>query len=120
MPRSSAPKRTTDVRALPAVQWLHFTKGENSVLVSSGTSRLCFGASTAPCLRAKRTTEFSKAFNPTAKMPDVSDRLFRFWKYPVEIEPQVFGAKGLLDEGLFPYPTYRMLGGMPFQKIEVQ
>jgi hypothetical protein len=53
-------------------------------------------------------------------MPDVSDRLFRFWKYPVEIEPQVFGAKGLLDEGLFPYPTYRMLGGMPFQKIEVQ
>ncbi len=62
----------------------------------------------------------AKAFNPTAKMPDVSDRLFRFWKYPVEIEPQVFGAKGLLDEGLFPYPTYRMLGGMPFQKIEVQ
>ena len=59
-----------------------------------------------------------RGVQPDGEMPDVSDRLFRFWK-PRRIEPQVFGAKGLLDEGLFPYPTYRMLGGMPFQ-IEVQ
>ena len=35
------------------------------------------------------------------------------------IEPEVFGAKGLEEDGLFPYRTYKMLGGMPFDVVDI-
>lgn len=61
-----------------------------------------------------------KSFPPAAKMPDFSERLFPFWKFPEEIDPETFGAKGLMDEGLFPYREYKMLGGMPFQPVQIE
>ena len=61
-----------------------------------------------------------KAFKAAGKMPPFAERLLPFWKWPYTIEGEVFGARGLMDEKLFPYRIYRMLGGMPFQSVEVQ
>ena len=62
----------------------------------------------------------SKSFKPAGKMPDFSSRLLRFWEWPWTVKPEALGARGLMDEGLFPYRNYPMLGGVPFQSIEVQ
>ena len=64
--------------------------------------------------------EPTKSFKAAGKMPDFSSRLLRFWDWPWTIKGEVFGARGLMDEGRFPYPVYPMLGGVPFQSIEVQ
>ena len=61
-----------------------------------------------------------KSFKAVGKMPDFSQRLLRFWEWPYTINGEVYGARGLMDEGLFPYPVYRMLGGQAFQTVEVQ
>ena len=61
------------------------------------------------------------AFAPAGPIPsDFSARLAPFWRWPYTNYGEVYGARGLMDEGLFPYANYRMLGGMPWQSIEVQ
>lgn len=53
-------------------------------------------------------------------MPDFRNRLLPFWTWPYTFDGEVFGAVGLRDSGLFPYNNYRMLGGVPFEKIDVK
>ena len=61
-----------------------------------------------------------QAFHVAGKMPDFKERLLPFWNWPWSIDGEVFGAKGLMDERLFPYNVYRMLGGMPFDRIDIK
>ena len=77
---------------------------------------------------------------PPTRRRRAQERLFPFWKFPEDIDvrrparppsarvwtrgapaqAETFGAKGLMDEGLFPYREYKMLGGMPFQPIQIE
>ena len=59
-------------------------------------------------------------FKRAGKMPDFRGRLLPFWQWPWTIDGEVFGAVGLKDQALFPYREYRMLGGVPFERVDVK
>lgn len=61
-----------------------------------------------------------QAFRTAGKMPDFKERLLPFWNWPYTFDGEVFGGKGLQDQNLFPYNIYRMLGGMPFERIDIK